>query len=124
MCVWAQVIRLFNQFSLSPADLAAQPAADDAIEPVGELTADQLLRFLNEVQVRPRRLPPSREICSASICIRGPALRCSAPLPGSAAVLFVSVSVRRLCLRSCPSAVRARLCFCTRGEVRWRACAA
>ena len=60
MCVGAQVIRLFNQFSLSPADLAKQPAADDAIEPVGELTADQLLRFLNEVQVRPRRLPPSR----------------------------------------------------------------
>ncbi len=60
MC--AQIIRLFNQFSLSPADLAAQPAADDAIEPVGELAADQLLRFLNEVQVRPRpppSLPPS-----------------------------------------------------------------
>ena len=62
MCVGAQVIRLFNQFSLSAADLAKQPAAEDAIEPVGELTAEQLLRFLNEVQVRPRpppSLPPS-----------------------------------------------------------------
>ena len=42
--------------------LLAVNRADDAIEPVGELTADRLLRFLNEVQVRPRpppSLPPS-----------------------------------------------------------------
>ena len=58
----AQVIQLFNQFSIGASCAApgaaaagskdAKPTATGPLEPVGELTSEQLVRFLNEVQVR------------------------------------------------------------------------